>query len=382
MNDAEGVGRTERRVALDALRRAAQGWSDLAVPDALHPILAGGETDDDTAATKHDGLALHDAWNQLGDLLFNRDRSGFLLAEHAYRLAVMSSADGYAAYRGLGECLARRGRLDEAAVAHDTWFSRWIAGDQTADMRAQQAAAIARGLPPILFIAMQKSASEFIRDSLMSVLEMPLIYASVGTVPADRFIPSALRQLAQGGALCRTHAGGVDDLAIAANAGIDRAVVHLRDPRQVTLSWVQMMRRQSPAGLLYSAPMYNPPVPQDFPGWTFPEQLAWGLAHYLPGQVTWAARWAALVDGTPPLRILMTSYEDFRRDRMEYFRGMLDFLGIRGVDVTVFAAENRQAIRNFRSGRIDEWTSVLTQQQRAAAWRIIAPIAPRFGWSQ
>lgn len=372
MNDVHGL--LEHRAALDALRDAARGWSDLSVPEALRPILAGSE------AGK--GLALHDAWNQLGDILFNRDRSGFQLAEHAYRLAILSSADGYAACRGLGECLARRGRLDEAAIAHDAWFGRWIAGDQTLELRAQQAATIARGLPPILFIAMQKSASEFIRDSLMSVLDLPLIYASVGTIPADRFIPSALRQLARGGAICRTHAGGIGELSGVAEAGIDRAVVHVRDPRQVTLSWVQMMRRLSPAGHVYSAPMYDPPVPQAFPGWDFREQVAWALTHYLPGQVSWAAQWAKVADHAPPLKILMTSYESFRRDRIGYFRQLLDFLGIRGVDATAFVAEDRSRIRNFRSGKIDEWKTVLSQEQRDAAWQTMAPVAPHFGWSR
>src|SRR5436189_1944718 len=111
-------------------------------------------------------------------MLFNQSSTGFLLAEHAYRMAVCSSA-GFAAYRGLGECMARRGRLDEARKAHDTWFRHWIAGDQTAELRRHQDAARERAVPGILFVALQKSASEFIRDCLLRALDVPLIYASV-----------------------------------------------------------------------------------------------------------------------------------------------------------------------------------------------------------
>lgn len=141
-----------------------------------------------------------------------------------------------AAARGLGECLARKREFAAARDAHDLWLRQWLQSDQSADVRRRQTAAKARHVPPMAFVAMQKSASEYIRANLMSALDVPEISVSIGTVPVDVAIPSALHQFAQGGALCRTHASS--DIARAlADVGLDRMLLHVRDPRQVTLSF-------------------------------------------------------------------------------------------------------------------------------------------------
>lgn len=147
-----------RNAFLRALRESA---SPVDVPVLLRDVVAG---EPDVPMTT-DAAVLADAWNAFGDVLFNRSGEGFLAAEHAYRMALATDPGRPAAFRGLGECLARHKRLDEARLVHDVWFACWIAGEGGAEMRRRQDARLARS--PILFVAMQKSASEYIRDTLV-----------------------------------------------------------------------------------------------------------------------------------------------------------------------------------------------------------------------
>jgi len=320
------------------------------------------------------------AWNQLGDALFNRCSTGYLEAEHAYRLAIATDQTHFAAFRGLGECLARRKRLDGARLAHDIWFGRWIASEAGADLRRQQSARAGPSRPPILIVAMQKSASEYIRDTLLQALEIPLIYPTVGTIPCDRFVPSALRQLALGRALCRTHADA-GDIAAVTEAGIGRIVVHVRDPRQVTISWTHMMRRLQAEEFKYSASMYDPPVPDPFREWPFEQQLAWSFAHYFPQQMKWLDGWVSAIEGGGPLDILLTTYDEFHRDQDGYFQRLLDHFGITDRRSSDLRPQDPADTRNFRAGDLEEWKQILTPDIRRGLWPHMARFEKRFGWT-
>lgn len=350
------------------------------VPELLRDQLSGVAEVHEEAAAAPPSSVLADAWNQLGDVLFNRSSKGFLVAEHAYRMAIESDPERFAAFRGLGECLARRKRLEAARLAHDIWFARWIASDAGADLRRQQDARRGPSRPPILIVAMQKSASEYIRDTLLEALDIPLIHPTVGTVPRDRFVPSALRQLALGGALCRTHIDA-GDIAAIVDANIGRIVVHVRDPRQVTISWTHMMRRLQPVEFNYSAHMYDPPVPEAYLEWPFEQQLAWSFSNYFPEQVKWLDGWASALESGTPLDILLTSYEEFHRDSDGYFQRLLDHFGIDDRRAGDLQPQDPAETRNFRAGDPDEWEEVLTPAMRREFWPQMARFEKRFGWS-
>jgi hypothetical protein len=305
------------------------------------------------------------------------DGTGYIAAEPIYRAAIVGCL---AAARGLGECLARRREFDAARDAHDLWLRQWLQSDQSADVRRRQTAAKARHVPPMAFVAMQKSASEYIRANLMSALDVPEISVSIGTVPVDVAIPSALHQLAQGGAFCRTHASS--DIALAlADAGLDRMLLHVRDPRQVTISWAHMMQRVTTQEAVYAAHLYDPPIPDAYRSWTFDRQLAWAIENYLPGQLNWLHSWAEVLDGNPPLRIGITTFEQFREDEAAFFQHVLAFFEAPPVTPAAFNIRNAAAMRNFRSGSVSEWERFFTLNQKRALEPRLAPLAKRFGWA-
>lgn len=319
-----------------------------------------------------------DAWNALGDCYFNIS-DGLPKAEHAYRSALACSPSAFAAFRGLGECLARQRRLDEAQSAHEAWFRNWIVNAGSADLRRRQNDGHRRGVPGILLVAMQKSASEYIRENLIRAFDIPEIYISIGTIPRDKVIPSAVRQLARGGAIARSHMDGADFGTLAAN-GITRMMLEVRDPRQVTISWTHMMRRLSDAEFRYASQMYDPGVPEDFRAWPLQRQLDWAVGNYLPGQITWLESWVAVLNQEPLIPVCVSTYEEFRQDEGAYFRRISEFYKIAQIDRLDSSQQSAAALRNFRRGDADEWRTVLTPDQLSPFNARLKPLVVRFGW--
>jgi hypothetical protein len=372
-------------------------WSGTAVV-ALLSLYFLGRPDSAALAVRASALAQAGSWHKaakaakqslhqqqdeavavlLGDCLFNSSSNGFLAAEAAYRQAI--ALRSRAAHRGLGECLARKHEFDEAQKSHDLWFRNWINGGESVQLRYHQQRARERGVPPIAIVAMQKSASEFIMSNLVQALDAPMVPVSIGTIPVDRALPSALRQMAKGGALFRSHMSG-DNVQALAQAGLDRMLLHVRDPRQVTVSWTHMMKRISPQEFVYASHMYNPSVPDDFRNWRAEQQLDWAIENYLPGQLKWLQVWATALE-SPPLSIYVTTFEEFRNDNNSFYERVLDFFCAPVAKPEALMGRTPQAMRNFRKGSTSEWRELFSPAQKRSLEPSLAPFAERFGWPQ
>jgi hypothetical protein len=331
------------------------------------------------AAARVDAIDDAEGWTGLGYHLLDGSGGGFIKTEQAFRAALARTPDGFEEWLGLSECLARRKLLAEARVARDAWFQHWIANPQSADLRHRQDSARRRGVPGIMFVAMMKSASEFIRENLIRALDVPEIGLSVGTVPWDEVVPSAVRQLAHGGAIARSHLSA-NNLAVLAANGVDRLILHVRDPRQVIVSWVHHMRRISDVEFRWSALRYDPPLPAEFRQWGLRRQMDWAVHNYMPGQLQWLEDWASALHQGPPIPVLVSTFEDFVADQQAFFRKLSDFLGVAEIRLPGSRRQSAAAMRNFRRGSIGEWRDVLTARQINTFAARIEPLAQYFGW--
>jgi hypothetical protein len=319
-----------------------------------------------------------ESWKALGFLLAGPGER-LVDAEQAFRTAISHAPDSFEAFLGLSECLARRQRLPEALAARERWFRRWLEDGESDDMRRRQEAACRRQIPAITFVAMMKSASEFIRENIIHALDVPEIGLSIGTVPRDKVMPSAVRQLVKGGAIARSHMSADNLPELIAN-GVERLILHVRDPRQVIVSWVHYMARVSDAEFRWSASIYDPPVPLEFRDWGFREQLDWAIRNYMPGQLQWLEDWMFAIKSGPPMPILVSKFEDFARDQRAFFGRISDFFGVSEIPVASLRVQSAAATRNFRTGRIDEWCDVLTASQIGVFEARVEPLAKHFGW--
>ena len=153
--------------------------------------------------------------------------------------AVLKQMPGLVAVRAplVNVMLARGRRAEAEAYAADLELRinpvRATAKEFTRRRRIGQE----RGLPAMLINTVPKSASESIWNKLAQGLGLAQCHFSLGLFPDCTLMPSRVRATAAGGVIVKEHLPATPfNLQVLAEHGLDRVLVHLRDPRQATLS--------------------------------------------------------------------------------------------------------------------------------------------------
>lgn len=298
----------------------------------------------------------------LGDALVAADR---LEAAHdAYRSAVIRQDPGLSeAWRGFGESLARNGRIDAASVALGRAFHL---APRPLDRDADRDTPL-----PMLLVAMQKSASEYLRELLVKAYALPERRVSVATVPKDRLIAPALTP---GRWFARTHAdASPENIALLKESGLTRLALQVRDPRQVAVSWTHMIARLSEDRFQHSRSLYQPWIPLSYRDWPFSDQLDWTMAHYFPEQARWLEDWLAATTALAgAIRIHLFRFERLVTQPTDLLLDLARFYQMPETPIVeAMAAVPAIRLENFRLGQVEEWRSVLSaDQQRYAETRM------------
>jgi hypothetical protein len=240
--------------------------------------------------------------------------------------------------------------------------------------------AVEAGRPPILLNTVPKSASETIWNRLAAGLDMAQSHLSIGLFPDCCLVPYRMRTFLDGGVIAKEHIpASAHNLRQLSQAGIDRMVLHVRDPRQATLSWVHFVRDDVSMRLM--APIWRKVVP---PAAVLAQDLAatidWAIDVYLPRLVRFMTDWDAVGrDDGQELDVTFLSFERFRTDPEGYLGDVLD---VHGIDRASFDAQAGGDDVHYRKGELDEWRQVFTRQQARRAWDAIPrDLARRFGWT-
>lgn len=233
--------------------------------------------------------------------------------------------------------------------------------------------------PPVFLNTMPKSGSVFIMESLAKALDVPYVPVSPGYFPDDLLLLGAMRRLALGGAVtqchCPPHATNIALMC----AFSDRIVIHVRDPRQATLSWlhhVQTFQAQKDALVVLS-----PRLPEDYFDKDLAAQIDWQIDNHLPCVVQWLETWLKVAEGGKSgIRILFSTYEDFHGDPRKFLEKILAFYDVPDARYEIQGLEKTTG-RNFRKGTIDEWREVFDPDQAERATAAIPDhMFERFGW--
>ncbi len=240
-------------------------------------------------------------------------------------------------------------------------------------------AAVAAGRQTMLITTVPKSASESIWNRLAEGLNLGQCFLSLGLFPDCCLLPSRVRFAARGGLIIKEHIAATNhNRKTLVEFGLDRVVVHLRDPRQAVLSWVHFVRDDVSQRLL--APLWRKIVPPaEILSRSFEAHLDWGIDHYLPYLIEFVKDWTA-VEGDPEsgLKVCFASFERFREDPDGYIDDVLDF---HEIDKAAFQRDSEAEVVHLRKGLIDEWREVFTPAQKERAWaRIPEEMAARHGW--
>ena len=171
--------------------------------------------------------------------------------------------------------------------------------------------------------------------------------------------------------MAKEHIGAAPfNLAALRAAGIDRILVHVRDPRQALLSWAHFVRDD--VGRRPNGPLWRSTVPPvSVLGGSMAALIDWCIDHYLPHLVAFIDGWVASRDRTDaPVRIEILTFEAFVADPGAYLRRALAFWN---VDAASFDVDAEAGDVHRRRGAVDEWRSVFSPAQADRATRAISP---------
>lgn len=164
----------------------------------------------------------------------------------------------------------------------------------------------------------------------------------------------------------------------------DRIVIHVRDPRQVLLSWVHH---------LHVAKTYEDEIVfykdigksrAEYLALDFQEQVDLCIKYFLPRATNWINGWLAIQKQEAAkengLKILLTTYDELVTDEIGLFNKILQFYEL-DPNIYAFTPAKKNANVRFRKGDQNEWKQAFTQEQKNK----IASIVPEsllltFGW--
>ncbi|MBX3454267.1 glycosyltransferase [Ferrovibrio sp.] len=271
-----------------------------------------------------------------------------------------------------------------AAKAEATALQNQIAAQQAELEHLRQTVARIK-LPPMLVTTMPKSGTYFISGLFEAGLKIDSRIVSHQYFPDDVIRQPELRILSEGNCISQDHFGASRINLTHIARHVDRIMVHLRDPRQATLSYVHYLADPSfRANEAATLKFVYPPLPADFYSLPFEQRLDWGIDHWLPLLIEWVDGWLraeaeAMANGGT-LRIGFTRFEDMAADQEAFIGHALEFFGI-PAERFIKPPLKAEDVKHFRRGEVDEWRRVFSSEQAARATRLIPPaMAERFSW--
>ena len=222
------------------------------------------------------------------------------------------------AYTNLKQPMFASGRTPELVEMLDAVQQRYpeIELGRYAGFGEDQRKAIARNIPSVLLVTMPKSGSVYTAARLSDELAAPLCRISLDLNPHDHVVASWAALFAKGGAVCQEHLDATgENLKALAMSGITRLQVHVRDPRQATLSWVHHIETMV-GDQAYLRDLVSPALPDDYATLTFSEKINWNIDNHLPALTNWTAQWVrAAADNRHGIVMRFSCYEDFRTNQ-------------------------------------------------------------------
>ena len=283
-------------------------------------------------------------------------------------------------YLFVGEAQSKAGCSSEAIKAYDKYYQNIDAAIDMQEVLLSQRRAIGNGCPAVIFVCMMKSGSEYIRDTVSSALNLPIMHPTVGDLPSDSIIPSAFELASGGGCVVRLHSSATcHNLDVFRSFNQERLIVHVRDPRQVLISWVHHMARIGVSEYLSSLHSYSFDIPSDFRNWPFEERLDWSISEFYQTQLEFLESWMGQdVKKVIPV-VEFTNLDDLIADKAGYFRRFSQFYGINTSKVITRSIEHSpRRHRNYRRGDSSEWRVVLSTHQKRILSKITSPKLCKF----
>ncbi|MBM3542920.1 MAG: hypothetical protein FJX44_00200 [Alphaproteobacteria bacterium] len=226
--------------------------------------------------------------------------------------------------------------------------------------------------PSIVVASLPKAGTKYVG----STIAQTLAYAKPaklyrGNFPNNTVNPRMARNFGLGGLVASVHIQCTpENMTTLLAAGIDRMVLHVRDPRATAYSWMHYCR---------SKPGLQKRLSQEFYSLSDDEQLEYHIDTFFKLSLKWLLEWSDYLDEDPRIKVLITSHEQLATDEHAFFQSIFDFYGITPEE---FHLAPKDKLRNFRSGRPSEWRQHISPANIARMTELIPEhLFQRYGWT-
>ncbi|MCH9769302.1 MAG: sulfotransferase domain-containing protein [Gammaproteobacteria bacterium] len=250
-----------------------------------------------------------------------------------------------------------------------------------AQEKASKYEALRSNIPGLFINTMPKSGSVYLMNTICKGLGFPFLrdFLAPGYFPYYYLMPRKIEYILKNQLIRQEHFNAseinihvLEDLKC-------RFILHLRDPRQATLSWVHncnlLQGRARPH-------CYNYTIHLPFDGYKdlpLTKQIDWHIETHLKSMAEWLQGWSNYLDRAK-IDILVTHYEDLIKGEEAFFAKVMDFYKI-PKGFFVYSPTHKDPTSHFRKGQADEWQEVFTDKQKARCDEIInEKLLKRFGW--
>lgn len=228
---------------------------------------------------------------------------------------------------------------------------------------------LARGMPSVVLVTMEKSGSVSLANIFTSGLNLPSFAYSFLNL---QVVESWAKDYARGGCCYVTHLRPYPvNIARLKRAGINRMIMHTRDPRQAILSWLHHLERYRDA-----FPEQNN---ETFRALDLNQKLREVFGFYLH-YLRWIEGW---VKASAEMEIMFSTFEELVTDRDKLAQRYLDFYGPKASAFNASHAFTEHAGIDYhkRLGEIEEWRGVFSPENQKLLDSLLAPeLKKKFGW--
>ena len=212
----------------------------------------------------------------------------------------------------------------------------------------------------IMFNALPKSASEYSWQMLANNLNYEKIDVSGGIWPNKMAVRSALENTSRKRVVSHDHLFANSFNLLAMNRYLNKWIIHVRDPRQATISWVYHLQRRYKEDP-YESKYFN--LDNEYFTLPFEKQLDIQINQHYPLVVQWINQWLDLIEVKEyKNKILLTTFERFIEDKVDFFKEILEFHNIEYSNDFILESPQDGKLQ-FRKGERFEWKSTCNQEQ-------------------
>ena len=312
-----------------------------------------------------------DLYNQLGVTLFRNNN--IEQAIENYKLSLEINPSYTEAYINLGNAYVVAGNRKAAL------YSYYQANKLRLDIKTET-----KLIPGILLNTLPKSGTVYILNALTKGLKINFMRISGNSFPDDLIVREKIQQLALGNCLTAEHLpANLVNLNLISEY-LDKLIIHLRDPRQALLSWVNFLNKlksKDPQAILSYAPSL---FFDKYFFISFEEQISWQIEQgYLQAGIQFIETWLKAAENKDfHPKILFTRHEDLVENSKQFFNFILDFYEIDPMSFS-FPDKPIPGQGHYRKGEIDEWRKVFNPEQIEKATSMMPDyFFSKFGWTK